>query len=114
MQADRFPSENTFLTITDEAVRAINNLAATKPQGAFRITAVPTHAETKIEFAWDDVFTQDDYLIPVPNSTHDIVMDALSIAYILDEYTLSHDNYRFILSKNKQGPLRHQRTAGPA
>ena len=97
-----------FLTISQEACQAINKLGDTKPQGAFRITCNPDPKVTSIVFAWDDVYTKDDFMIPVPNSKYEIVMDALSIAYILDEYLLTHDGHRFILSKNPNGALRHQ------
>lgn len=100
--------QTEFLTISPEAVAAINKLGDSKPQGAFRITCNPEPKVTSIKFAWDDVFTQDDFMIDVPTSKYEIVMDALSIAYILDEYLLTHDGYRFILSRNPNGAIRHQ------
>ncbi len=107
MTTDRL-EQAEFLTISEEAIIAINKLGNTKPQGAFRIRCNPDPKVTSIEFAWDDVFTRDDFMISIPHSEFEIVMDALSIAYILDEYLLTHDGYRFILSKNPAGAIRHQ------
>ena len=109
MELEQLPGDNYFLEISQAAAEAIEKIGDTKPQGSFRIKCDPQGKRTEIVFAWDDQYTRDDYSIPVPNCRYDIVMDALSIAYILDEYVLSHDGYRFILNKNPNGPLRHQR-----
>ena len=106
MQVDKL--QDQILTITPEAAKQIHLIGESKPQGAFRIKCEPNARTTEITFAWDDVYTQDDFMLPVPNTKHEVVMDALSIAYILDEYTLSWDGYRFIINKNSDGPLRHQ------
>ena len=109
MQVERIPGDNYFLTYTPSAVQAIHALGLTKPQGWFRIRCIVLADRTDIEFAWDDQATADDFLIPIPNTHFELIMDAVSISYILDEYKLSHDGIRFILSKNPAGALRHQK-----
>ena len=109
MQVERIPGDNYFLTYTDEAIQAIHALGLTKPQGWFRIRCNVLADRTDIVFAWDDQATEDDFLIPIPNTHFELIMDAVSISYILDEYKLSHDGIRFILSKNPAGALRHQK-----
>lgn len=108
MSADRLPGNELVLAVTEAAARAIQAIGDDKPQGAFRIKIIPLHNKTDIEFAWDDQYTRDDFLLTVPDCDYDIIMDALAIAYILDEYLLSHDGLRFILSKNPAGAARHQ------
>lgn len=105
---EKLPKHEQFLDVTEPARRAIEKIGNTKPQGSFRISCNPTSKNTEIEFAWDDVYSQDDFMLDIEDLKYEIVMDALSIAYILDEYQLSHDGYRFILSKHPQGPKRHR------
>ena len=108
-QVDKLPGEGAvFLTVTAQAADAINSIGAAKPQGAFRIHCDIQARETLIKFAWDDVFGMEDFLFNIPGVDYDFVMDAVSISYILDEYTLDHANGSFDLSKNLKGPLRHQ------
>ncbi len=95
-----------FLTVTPNAINEIKRLGLDKPQGAFRVRCDILALKTDIYFEWDDQFTRDDYLITVEDV--DLVMDATSIAYILDEYTLDFDGVRFQLYKNPKGPVRHQ------
>ena len=109
MQVERIPGDNYFLTYSPEAIEAIQAIGKTKPEGWFRIRCIVLADRTDIEFAWDDRATDDDFLIPIPNSTYELIMDAVSISYILDEYSLTHDGIRFILSKNPKGPIRHQK-----
>jgi len=105
---DVLPGTNDFLTVTDSARQAIIDLGNMKPTGAFRIRCDIQALKTDIHFEWDDKFSQDDFTILLPNTDYCIVMDATSIAYILDEYTLDYPG-TFKLYKNPQGPLRHQR-----
>lgn len=98
---DMLPGEGDFLTITEYAEAAIELIGESKPRGAFRIRCVPNESTTEIVFAWDDVFTDDDFEFPVSKrSKFLIVMDALSIAYILADYTLDHQLDKFTLTKN--------------
>ncbi len=106
---DYLPGDNYFLTWTEPAVRAVNKTGMDKPQGWFRIRCDIQADKTNFVFAWDDQTSQDDFLIPIPNSPYELIMDAVSISYILDEYQLDHDGHRFIISRNPQGPLRHQK-----
>lgn len=107
-QVDLLPgNQQHFLTVTPTAVTEIKRLALEKPQGAFRIRCDILALKTDIYFEWDDQFEAEDYLITVNDI--EIVMDATSIAYILDEYTLEFDGKRFLLYKNPNGPVRHQR-----
>lgn len=97
---DQLPDNGAFLTITPEAQAAIELIGETKPQGSFRIRCEPNERTTDITFAWDDVYTEDDFEFPVSKtSKFNIVMDALSIAYILADYTLDYDLAEFRLSK---------------
>lgn len=107
-EVDRLPNGGMeFLTITESARAEIENLGNMKPQGAFRIRCDIQATKTNIYFEWDDRFTQDDFIVD-ERGAFPIVMDATSIAYILDEYTLDHQG-RFSLSKNRLGALRHQK-----
>lgn len=107
-QVDLLPGEQPhFLTVMPAALAEIDRLAQGKPQGAFRIRCDIQALKTDIYFEWDDQFGAEDYLITVEG--REIVMDATSIAYILDEYTLNFDSNRFVLFKNLNGPVRHQR-----
>ena len=106
---DRLPEgTNTFLTVTDPARNEIIAIALSKPEGAFRIRCDIQAKKTDIHFEWDDRFGAEDYIIDMNHPQAQIVMDATSIAYILDEYTLDCVNHTFTLKKNSQGPLRHQ------
>lgn len=106
-QVDLLPGEQQhFLTVTPTALEAIRRLGAEKPGGAFRVRCDIRALETDIYFEWDDQFGPEDYIITVEDV--DIVMDATSIAYILDEYTLNFEVTRFTLYKNAAGPVRHQ------
>lgn len=98
---DMLPGEGDFLTITKNAEAAIELIGETKPQGAFRIRCEPNELTTEITFAWDDVFTDNDFEFPVSKqSKFLIVMDALSIAYILADYTLDYTVDKFTLTKS--------------
>lgn len=106
-QVDTLPGEQQhFLTVTPSAAEEIRRLGKDKPQGAFRVRCEILATKTDIYFEWDDQFKSEDYLLTIDGI--EIVMDATSIAYILDEYTLNFENTRFILFKNPNGPLRHQ------
>ena len=107
-QVDLIPSsQQHFLTVKPGAITEIKRLGEGKPQGAFRVRCEILALQTDIFFEWDDQFKSEDYLITVGDV--EIVMDATSIAYILDEYTLDFDGSRFLLYKNLDGPVRHQR-----
>ena len=106
-QVDKLPGlQQPFLTVTDTALAEIARLSQDKPAGAFRIRIDIQALKTDIYFEWDDQFGPEDYLITVKDQ--EIVMDATSIAYILDEYTLNFETTRFTLVKNVNGPVRHQ------
>jgi Fe-S cluster assembly iron-binding protein IscA len=105
-QVDRLPTEASFLTVTDHAIEVIKNIARTKPQGCFRIDADIGAKNTVWRFAWDDKFSQEDFVTEVKGV--EIVMTATTIAYILDEYTLDYVNSEFRIKKNPEGALRHQ------
>jgi Fe-S cluster assembly iron-binding protein IscA len=105
-QVDRLPGEMHLLTVTTTATEEIQRLARDKPQGAFRVRADILALKTDFYFEWDDVFGKEDYIITTTNT--DIVMDATTIAYLLDEYTLDYTAPRFLLYKNPKGPRRHQ------
>jgi hypothetical protein len=105
---DRLPAgSNDFLTVTPSARQAIIDLAQTKPQGAFRIRCDIQALKTDFIFEWDDRFSQDDFVISMDHPEYVIVMDATSIAYILDEYTLDYPG-KWHIYKNVKGPRRHQ------
>ena len=106
-QVDRLPTEQSFLTVTDAAAEVIKNIAGTKPLGCFRIDADIRANQTIWRYEWVDEFTDQDF-VTTANGV-DIVMTATTIAYILDEYTLDYRDTEFHISKNSQGPLRHQR-----
>ncbi len=100
---DQLPDLGAFLTITPEAEAAIELIGETKPQGSFRIKCVPNATKTEITFAWDDQYTEDDFEFPVSKtSKFNIVMDALSIAYVLADYTLDHKQGKFIMHQLKK------------
>jgi len=104
---DRIPADsNSFLTVTDSAVQAIQQLAQTKPAGCFRLRADILAKKTDWYFEWDDVFREEDFVVEVKGV--EIVLDATTIAYILDEYTLDYAEDRFRIARNSDGPLRHQ------
>lgn len=106
-QVDALPGgQQHFLTVTESALLEIDRLANQKPQGAFRIRVEVEPQRTNIFFEWDDQFGPEDYIITVEG--REIVMDATSIAIILDEYTLNFESTRFTLLKNADGPIRHQ------
>lgn len=107
-EVDKLPGDNYFLTWTEPAVIAVNKIGMDKPQGWFRIRCDIKPERTDFTFAWDDVSSMDDFLIPIPNSPYELIMDAVSISYILDEYLLDHDGLRFIISRNPEGARRHQ------
>lgn len=106
-QVDKLPTEQSFLTVTDRAAEVIKNIAGTKPEGCFRIDADIQPNQTFWRYEWVDEFTDQDFITRANGV--DIVMTATTIAYILDEYTLDYVNSEFHISKNAQGPLRHQR-----
>lgn len=107
-QVDLLPgNQPNLLTVTPSAVIEIKRLGENKPQGAFRIRCDILALKTDIYFEWDDQFASEDYILNIADV--EIVMDATSIAYILDEYTLDFDGIRFMLYKNLDGPVRHQR-----
>lgn len=106
-QVDLLPgNQQPFLTVTKPALEEIDRLSQTKPQGAFRVRLDIQARQTDIYFEWDDQFGPEDYIITVEG--REIVMDATSIACILDEYTLNFEGTRFTLLKNANGPVRHQ------
>lgn len=106
-QVDKLPGgQQHFLTVTPAAISEIKRLGQDKPQGAFRVRCDILALQTDIYFEWDDQFGPEDYIINVEDV--EIVMDATSIAYILDEYTLNFESTRFTLYKNLNGPVRHQ------
>jgi Fe-S cluster assembly iron-binding protein IscA len=105
-EVDTLPVPAHFLTVTDTAAEEIRRLGENKPTGAFRVRLDILAQKTDIYFEWDDVFGPEDYLLTVNGA--EIVMDATSIAYILDEYTLNFEVTRFTLYKNLAGPVRHQ------
>ena len=94
---DMLPGMGDFLTVTEEARNQIEAIATLHPKGAFRIQCTPNATTTEIKFDWDEGFTQDDFEFPCGSSS--IVMDALSIAYILDDYTLDYVFGKFTLEK---------------
>ena len=101
-------STSEFLLVTPSAAAEINSIGSAKPQGAFRIRCDIQAQKTDMIFAWDDVFKEEDFLLDINGLDYAIVMDAMSIAYILDEYVLDSVNRQFSLKKNPAGPLRHQ------
>ena len=103
---DRLPTPATFLTVTPRALEVVKNHSVGKPQGCFRIDADIQAKKTVWRFAWDDQFTDDDFVVEVSGA--EIVMTATTIAYILDEYTLDYVQSEFVINKNAQGPVRHQ------
>ena len=105
-QVDRLPTPATFLTVTPTALEVIKNHSVNKPQGCFRIDADIQAKKTVWKFAWDDRFTDDDFVIDISGT--EIVMTATTIAYILDEYTLDYVNSEFNIKKNSDGALRHR------
>lgn len=106
-QVDQLPGgQQHFLTVTPTALEEIKRLGADKPQGAFRVRCDILADRTDTYFEWDDQFGPEDYLITIEGV--EIVMDATTIAYILDEYTLNFDVTRFTLYKNLNGAVRHQ------
>lgn len=106
-QVDRLPEgARSFLTVTDSAQQQIRQLTATEPPGCFRIRADILATHTAWTFAWDDRFTDEDFVVDIGDI--EIVMDATTIAYILDEYTLDYQSQQFRIAKNSAGPLRHQ------
>ncbi len=107
-QVDKLPAgSRSFLTVTDSAQKKIQELNKDRPQGCFRIRAAIGHASTEWTFAWDDQFADEDFVVDVTEQL-EIVMDATTIAYILDEYTLDYEQDRFRIFKNPLGALRHQ------
>jgi hypothetical protein len=102
-------STSEFLVVMPSAASEINAIGASKPQGAFRIRCDIQAQKTDIIFAWDDVFREEDFLLDIKGLDYAIVMDAMSIAYILDEYVLDYKQNKFSLVKNPGGPLRHQK-----
>ena len=105
---DRLPEgSNNFLTVTPQAVREIVTIGDMKPTGAFRIRCDIGAKKTDIFFEWDDKFSDSDFVIALTGTDYLVVMDATSIAYILDEYTLDHQG-KFMLYKNPAGALRHR------
>jgi Fe-S cluster assembly iron-binding protein IscA len=106
-QVDRLPGPANFLTVTPTALEVIKNHSVNKPQGCFRVNADIQPKVTLWQFAWDDRFTDEDFVTDVNGV--EIVMTATTIAYILDEYTLDYVQSEFKISKNPSGPLRHQK-----
>lgn len=92
-----------FLTITDSAKQHILELFVTKPKGAFRIRCEPGPETTLFLFDWDTGYTEDDFEFPCGAAS--VVMDALSIAYILDDYVLDHVFGKFTLEKRSQNAV---------
>lgn len=96
---DMLPGMGDFLKITEEANNQITAISTLHTKGAFRIQCIPNAKTTEIKFDWDEGFTEDDFEFPCGSSS--IVMDALSIAYILDDYTLDYVFGKFTLEKRK-------------
>ena len=94
---DALAGMGDFLTISPNAKKEITSIGDSKPKGSFRIKVVPNEKTTEFVFAWDDVYTEDDFEFPA--GKYNIVMDALSIAYILDDYVLDFMANQFKLYK---------------
>jgi Fe-S cluster assembly iron-binding protein IscA len=108
-QVDRLPpGADSFLTVTPAAREEILRLKMEKQQqGAMSCRCDIGAKETVWRYEWRDDFTDEDFVIELADL--EIVMDAVSIAYVLDEYTLDYQKQRFVMYKNPRGPLRHQR-----
>lgn len=88
-----------FLELSASAKANILKETKERGQGHLRIKVEHDRERTLFEFSWDEPGKFEDFLLHYDE--FDIIMDALSIAYILDDYLLDWNGTIYTLSRKE-------------